>query len=248
MDAPNDRHAIRFLSEPRAYVCALPASVDRDRPEMGSVVTLVTGERRIGSSRAIHVTYRSDPADDPELISIGDVEQGGVSVSRYRVDDSPPFLVAYWRLGGDRYLTTFMPARDALDARLRGAPDLEGLDAVIGSVVVGSAHGLPLLALTAPLRHGDLRDPEQRDETQFSPPEDAARQWPVVHFRREPPWTLESGAVQVSMPLEDDPDSWAEAWAVTQHQVRVACHGPAAAVDELRELVDQLRGTLSYID
>ena len=244
MVSTTGQQMLRFLSEPGGYVCEARQSVDHARPQMASVVTLSTRVGFAGSARSIHVTYRTDPSDDPELIFVGDLDSGGITVSRFRVDDAPPILLAYWRLGADRYLTTFMPARDPLDERTRAAPDQEGLDAVIRHVTLGSAFGLPLIALDGPLTHGDLRDPEQRDETQFAPPTEAPREWPVVQFRREPPWTLESGAVQMVLPMEDDPDSWAEASAVTRHHVRIACHGPADAADELRELVERIRSTL----
>jgi hypothetical protein len=238
------QHVVRFLSEPHPYVCELPDAVDRSRPQMASVVTLTPGVEFTSAARSIHLTYRSDPSEDPDLVWLADHEKDGVVVSSFRINGSPPLLIAYWRLGGDRFMSTFMPARDALDPRTRVAPDREGLDAVIANVALGSACDLPVIALGGPLRHGDLRDPEQRDETQYAPPPGATEDWPVVQFRREPPWALESGTVRTSSVAEGDTTSWIAAWAVSRHQVRVTCHGPPHARETLREVVERVCDTL----
>src|SRR6266511_1978176 len=143
--APKYRQAhVRFLSEAGCYVCEVPDVVEESRPTMASVVVLTPGVGFGSAARTILYSHGGDPSANEGLVGVADLEKDGILVSVFRVNEPPPYLCAYWRLGDGAYLSTFMPAQDPLNPDTRGAPDLEGLETVIQNLTIGSALGLPV--------------------------------------------------------------------------------------------------------
>jgi len=232
MEAATFKEAdIKFLFDSQGFTCELPGDVEGSDLEISG--SIITGDDR---PRSIGYLRSTDPADNSELVFVGELKKDGIPISIYRYDEPDGIVLGFWHLGGGRYLTTFVDGT--------GGSGEERMQGVMDDLSVGMVSGLPVVLFSGDVRPGDVRDPMQRETIRAFGRGSVARD-PIVELRREPPWTKESDSVRVGEPFSvAEGDVWVEASVTTRDSIRIGVKGPAESADEYRTAAGRAAETL----
>lgn len=231
MDLTFSKQTVRFLADAQEYSCDLPTTLDLGHVELSTVISYV------GRSRSLVYSVMGDPDLETTHTLTRTADAAGIPVSIYRLNEPPPLLTAFWRLGDDRFLSTSMPDTDGDPS----APGQAGLDDVMKDVDIAWAAGYPLISLRGTVQPPDMREPRYRDEIALTRANGAG---PIVRMRREPPWVRASEAVTVAPASPAEPEYF-EAWAVTRSQIRISCFGPSEQSAELEAAATRIAASFS---
>jgi hypothetical protein len=167
------QQTVSFLAAPGEYLLELPDEIDTT-PDATSTILSFGGYREIG-----YAPVRAVRLEDilETFAHKFDADFDGFRVSFFERRESPPTLVALWRLNAG-FLSTFMDEptseQTALEAVVRGI----GID--VGSGVV------PRLKLRHPVSRPDLSYEPFRDIVGFYPKDPTSKGWPTIRIVEEP--------------------------------------------------------------
>jgi hypothetical protein len=232
---------VRFLDSPIVYRAELPTAVNEQMPEMSIGFALGPGENILSYAPREQIV---DPAKNPALKHLQDATRGEFSVSMFETVEAPSVLFVYWHLP-DGYLVTYM------EAPIPEYPDalgLGGVNSLLSGVSIDVSEGWPLVGWSAPIHGADLREIDRRPQATFVPTKffsggGNSSAWPIVRFRKEPPWIRER-SVYTIFGSADEP--WVEV-GVTTPEVKVSCEGPGSEMENLKGMATHIAESLERV-
>jgi hypothetical protein len=220
---------------PESYRSELPAAILGGAPQMSTGIEF-HGERILSYSPQGRAT---EPDQNPALRKLEQLSSRAGLLSVLEPTEESTTLWGYWHLSSG-YLTTYVdkPSGEQPDAGGR-----DDLVALADAIRVDGSGNAPRVSWSMPVSNPDMREADARPLTSFMRDEFFAgggnsSAWPVVRFRKEPPWIRETGRVALSA-KPDASHPWMEASLVTSG-VRIACEGPGAEAADLERLVEQI--------
>jgi hypothetical protein len=225
-----------FMTDPQAYACSVPDSVDTSTPQVTATVALA------GTARDIVYHPRLNGAGGPDTIRRATRRPNGVEVNIFQPKVDPPRLIAVWRFP-EGLLSTWMPLPDAANPD-EPVPGAAGLDQVIAALTVTFANGYPLVQSRDPNVTVDgPKASNERDTTSFI----AKDGWPTVQFSKLPRASARGARasnVTQAPDFDGPPDRFTDLSVDTRYGVRVRVVGPLSEADTLEEALLETAGSL----
>lgn len=232
---------VRFLDSPLVYRAELPTAVSEQLPEMSVGFALGPGENILSYAPREQIL---DPAENPALRHLQESSRGEFPVSVFVTVEAPPVLFVYWHLPNG-YLVTYM---EASTPEYPDALGLGGVNTLLSAISIDVSEESPLVGWSPPVHGADLREIDRRAQTVFVPTKffsggGNSSAWPIVRFRKEPPWIRERSTFTI-FGSADAP--WVEVGVITP-EVRVSCEGPGSEMESLEGMVTHVAESLERV-
>lgn len=169
-----------------------------------------------------------------EFEAMYDVRGGSYSYSVFQLSTPPVMYLAAWELPSG-VLSTFIDGPIASPLTLKNIVDhIEISD---------SPDGVPSIRLREPLTRGNLVHWANRDAILFSSLGQESGTQLYIRLTEEPASGRRNGSGVSRMQGE----AWCEVWSISELGVRVSCSGPMASEAYLRDIVEQVTGSMRLI-
>ena len=212
-----------FLRFAGVFEAEIPNDLDPS-PELASLIDI---EGRSLETAVFTPSGRVPPVN-PDLVHRYDTQDEGTIVSVYERVDEPRLFVPQWNLSNGRLLTQVSPT-------VHGSTCVEKV--LNGLSVSQDSQGYIRMTLSGACRPGDIREPTQRDEVNYTNPLESAMPSAVRFI-----WTGALG--------HDDGRKWnrtCQTTRTTEVGVTVTCTGLVARRDDIEDTAEQVAATVRRV-